>query len=58
MTNKQLEEELNKNKFFIIKYSILINIIIFSLIFLILSIIKINESSLLILIFKYYTNKN
>ena len=56
MTKKELDKELDKNKFVFVKYSLAINSLIFVAILLLLFFIKIENNSVLQLIINYYIN--
>lgn len=56
MTKKELDKELDKNKFVFVKYSLAINSLIFIAILLLLFFIKIENNSVLQLIINYYIN--
>ena len=57
MTKKELDKELDKNKFLFVKYSLAINSIIFVAILLLLYFIKVENNSILQLIINYYINE-
>ena len=57
MTNEELEKELSKKKFFIIRYATLINVLIFIMVFIFLFSVKIQGISLIKMIFNYYFQK-
>ena len=56
MTKKELDKELDKNKFLFVKYSLAINSLIFVAILLLLYFIKVENNSILQLIINYYIN--
>ncbi len=57
MTKKELDKELDKNKFLFVKYSLAINSLIFVAILLLLYFIKVENNSILQLIINYYINE-
>ena len=57
MTKKELDKELDKNKFLFVKYSLAINSLIFVVILLLLYFIKVENNSILQLIINYYINE-
>ena len=57
MTKKELDKELDKNKFLFVKYSLAINSLIFVGILLLLYFIKVENNSILQLIINYYINE-
>ncbi len=57
MTNEELEKELSKKKFFIIRYATLINVLIVIMVFIFLFSVKIQGISLIKMIFNYYFQK-
>lgn len=57
MTNEELEKELSKKKFFIIRYATLINILIVVMVIIFLFSVKIQGVSLIKMIFNYYFKK-
>lgn len=57
MTKYNLHKELDKNKFFVIKYASIINLSILFIISLMLYEIKIENYSILEMIINYYINK-
>lgn len=57
MTNKELNDELDKKKFFFVKYSMGINFLIFTMVVLMLYLVRIDNYSILELIINYYLNE-
>ena len=57
MTKKELDKELDKNKFLFVKYSLAINSLIFVAILLLLYFRKVENNSILQLIINYYINE-
>lgn len=57
MTNEELEKELSKKKFFIIRYATLINSLIVIMVIIFLFSVKIQDVSLIKMIFNYYFQK-
>lgn len=56
MSNLQVDQKLNKNKFFLIKNAIVINLLVVFALIALLYLLKIGRESILELIFKYYLN--
>ncbi|WP_428228615.1 hypothetical protein [Flavobacterium sp.] len=56
MSDLDVDEKLNKNKFFLIKNAIVINILVVFALVIMLYLLKIEKESILELIFKYYLN--
>lgn len=52
--NDDLEKELDKNRFSIVKYSIYINILVFAFVSTILFLLKVQNVSILLMVWNYY----
>jgi hypothetical protein len=57
MTNEELEKELSKKKFFVIRYATLINILVIILVIIFLYSVKIQNVSLIEMVLNYYFQK-
>lgn len=56
MSDSHLDEKLDKNRFFLIKNAIAINVLVVFALIVILCLLKIEKESILELIFMYYLN--
>jgi hypothetical protein len=56
MSDLQVDEKLNKNKFFLIRNAVIINILVVFVLIVLLYLLRIENESILELIFKYYLN--
>ena len=55
---KDLEEEINKNRFVLVRYGLLLSLIAFGFIIISMLLLKVGEESILSMVLKYYFRRS